>query len=191
MNNLQGPPGDRLRPQPRVGRPEVLRRPRPGRQPVPAATADRLRGQGRRRVPVQPEQGEAAPAGGGPDAAGADRLLVPDERLPAVHAGPAAERRGVRREPRAVRLQGDVQVRAVAPGLPGPGAEREGRRSTCSGGRATSATRPTSSTCTSEQFNPQFGFNNPKLFSDAADGRQRDQPRQAQKRLQGRPRSTS
>ena len=82
------------------------------RRTVPAAVGVRLREEGRAGLPVQPGQGEGAAPAGGADAAGADRLLVSDERVAAVHARPVAQRRGVRREPRAVRLQGDVPLSA-------------------------------------------------------------------------------
>ena len=101
----------------------------------------------RKGVPAysyNPDEGQGAAAAGRPEAAGADHVLVPDERLAAVHAEPAGERPGVRREPREVRLQGHVQVGAVAAGLPGRRPDRPRRRSTCSAGRATSVTRPTS-----------------------------------------------
>ena len=42
----------------------------------------------------------------GLDAAGPDRLLVPDRRVPSVHARPEAELRGLRGQPEQVRLQG-------------------------------------------------------------------------------------
>ena len=143
MNKLR-PPGARLRPGPRSGRQGLLRRPRRRREPVPAEPGRRLRQEGRPGVPVQPGQGEGAPEAGGPDAAGADHVLVPDERLAAVHAGPAAERAGVRHEPREVGLQGHLQVRAVAAGLPGRRPGGQAGSSTCSAGRVTSVTRPTS-----------------------------------------------
>ena len=47
-----------------------------------------------------------------------DRLLVPDERLAAVHARSGSELPGVPGEPREVGLQGHPAQRAVAPGLP-------------------------------------------------------------------------
>ena len=75
-------------------------------------------------VSVRPGQGEGAAAAGRPHPAGQDRLLVPDERHPAVHARPEPELPGVRGEPREVGLPGHAAQRAVAPGLPGHCAER-------------------------------------------------------------------
>ena len=80
---------------------------------VPAAEPVRVHEQGP-EVPVQPDQGEAAAQLVGLPRAVQGGLLVSDGRLAAVHAGPAAELRGVLGEPRGVGLQGRPAQRAVA-----------------------------------------------------------------------------
>src|SRR6185312_10302153 len=94
---------------------------------VPAAARQRLRDEGRAELFVQPGEGEAAAPTGGRLAPACGRLLVPDERLAAVHAEPAAECGGVRSEPEQQWVQGDVPLGPVAAGLPRCGAGREGR----------------------------------------------------------------
>ena len=96
------------------------------------------------RLPVQPGQGEAAAAAGRADAAGEDRLLVPDERLAAVHAGPGSgtsrrsqaslEKSGFKVSPHSAPWRPDYLARVQAGKA----------RCTCSAGRATSVTRRTS-----------------------------------------------
>ena len=73
----------------------------------------RLRGR-RQALRVRPGEGETAPAAGGPDAAGRDRVLVPDGRQSRLHAGPEAELRGVRGRPERRGLQGDAAKRSLA-----------------------------------------------------------------------------
>ena len=122
---------------------DELPRGRAGRDPVHAAGGLRLR-QGRPDLPVRPGEGQG-PARRGRPAEPDRRVLVPDRRVPAVHAEPRGELPALQEGPRGRRLQGHDEVRAVEPGLPEPGRRRARRRSTCSAGPATSATRTTSS----------------------------------------------
>ena len=64
-----------------------------------------------------PDQGTAAAPAGRPDAAGRDRVLVPDGRQPRLHARSEAELRGDGGRPQRRRLQGHASHGSVAPGL--------------------------------------------------------------------------
>ncbi len=115
-------------------------------------------------------------------AAGRDRVLVSDGRVPSVHAGPEAELRGVRREPEQVGLQGDAEECPVEPGLPRTrGCRHRRQRSVCSAGRATTA-MPTTSSARSSSLRKGLGHDD-----DAADGdpepaqRGRDRDRRAKR----------
>ena len=77
----------------------------------------------------------------GPDAA----VLVPDGRLPAVHAEPAGQLRADQGRPGGRRFHHRAEHGAVEPELPRRNADRRDRRCSCWGGPATSATRTTSS----------------------------------------------
>ena len=77
-------------------------------------------------VPVRPGEGEAAPPGSRRADARGDRVLVPERRLPAVHAQPEEQLRGLRGQPEQVRLQGRPEDGPVGSGLPRPG--RRGQR---------------------------------------------------------------
>ncbi len=125
--NVACPPGSCVRPRPRRRGQVVLRRPCSGRTGVRAAAAVRVDEQGA-EVPVQPRQGQVAAALGRAELAGQRGLLVPDERLAAVHAEPGPEFPGVLGEPREVRLPRGSAQRAVASGLRQARQRRDGRR---------------------------------------------------------------
>ena len=105
----------------------VLRRPRRGCPRVHAAARRRLL-EDRDEVPVQPEQGQAAPAEGRRHAAARGRVLVSDRCVASLHAGPGAELPGIRREPEQVGLQGRAEERSVAARLRRSRAGRNRRR---------------------------------------------------------------
>ena len=58
------------------------------------------------KYPYDPDKAKALLRQARADAAGQGRVLVPDGRVAAVHAGPEAQLRGVRSEPRELRVQG-------------------------------------------------------------------------------------
>ncbi len=95
----------------------VLRRSRSGGEGVSAAEPLRLLEQ-RQAVPVQPGEGEGAAEVGRAEAAGDDQLLVSDERLAPVHAGPGEELPGILGEPDEVRVQGRPARSTLEPRLP-------------------------------------------------------------------------
>ncbi len=105
----------------------------------------------------------------------------PTERQPAVHAGPAG--RTSRRSRRDLEAVGFKIIPKSAPWTPdylqqstpgnGPGS------CTCSAGPATSVTRTTSSARSSGQGQPEWGFDNPAIFSALNEARDRDRPGQA------------
>ena len=138
------PPGAGVRDQQGAGRQGVLRRSRRAATPVHPAVAVRLRQEGRAGVSVQPGQVEAAAPAGGPEAARQGRLLVSDERLPAVHAEPCEQLPGVLCRPR----QGRIRRRRRTRRRGGPTTGRASRAArtscSCSVGSPTSPIRPTS-----------------------------------------------
>jgi len=123
----QGPAGGCIWSRSRRRRQLVLCQPRTGGDRVPAADAVRLDEQGE-EVPVRPGQGANAAQLIELQSAVQGRLLVPDGRLPPVHARPEAELRGVRSEPREGRLQRRAPQRAVAARLRREGQRRLSRR---------------------------------------------------------------
>ena len=149
MNNLARAAGGGVRPRTAGGRQGVLRRPRDAGEPVPAAVVVGFAKKGVPAVSLRPGEVHRAAQAGGPDAAGEDRLLVSDQRLPPVHARSAAQLRGVRGEPRA---------RRASRSSPHSAPWRPDYRAGVQAGKAqlflfgwtrTSSTRPTTSTSTS------------------------------------------
>ena len=137
----------------------------------------------RHRVRVRPGEVEAAPPGGRSDAAGDDRVLVPERRLAAVHAGPEAQLRGVRGQPEARPASRSRRRRRRGARTTSARSTRATRRSTCSAGRATSATRTTSSARSSRRRRRRGASTNQEIFDKLDDGGDGDRPRRPRRQL--------
>ncbi len=91
MNNLARPAGAGVRARPGVGRQGVLRRSRAVADQFLPTSVVGYAPQGRAAYPYNPDEGEALLQQAGLKLPVRGRLLVPDERLAAVHAGPEAQ----------------------------------------------------------------------------------------------------
>ena len=95
----------------------------------------------------------------------ADRVLVPERRLPAVHAQPEEQLRGLRGQPEQVRLQGRPQDGSVGSGLPRAASTRATPAHLhLIGWTGDFADADNFIGTFFQDFNPQFGFRNPELF---------------------------
>jgi peptide/nickel transport system substrate-binding protein len=94
------------------------------------------------------------------------RVLVPDRRQPAVHAGPGRQLPGLLGRPRGRRLHRRPEVRAVEPGLPQRRSTPAAPACACSAGPATSVTRTTSSAPSSAPSSRRGARSRRAIYSD-------------------------
>ncbi len=136
--------------------------------------------------PYDPAKAKALLQEAGLDVAGADRVLVAERRVPAVHAEPEEQLRGVRGQPEQVRLQGHrARPRRGIRTTSGRVDEGNAGDLHLIGWTGDFADADNFIGTFFQDFNPQFGFRDPTLFKLLDDAEIESDRAEADRHVQG------